>query len=145
MDAGDWTYVGLAINPVGGLLVAIPWGVLERGYSWPVLLLSGPALGYVQVVLVDVAGAQLDRLRWWRGLLDRRSAKVDRLLRSGGAFFPVFVLTPLLGPWFIMAAMRYAGVPQRRIAAPVLASLSVLTLLLVVACIAVPQWFDSLR
>ncbi len=142
MSPGDWTYVAFAINPVGGLLVAVPWGVFERQYAWPVLLLSGPPLGYVQVLVVDLLGGRLERLELWRRLfLRRRSPKVDRLLRSGGAFWPVFLLTPLVGPWLVMAAMRYAGVPQRQIALPVLSSLAALTALLVGACLAVPAWF----
>ncbi len=141
MDYGDWLYLAFAINPVGGLLVAIPWGVFDRDYPWPLLLASGPLLAYVQVVIVDVAFDGLNRLKFWRALLTKRSVRTDRLLQSGGAFWPVFLLTPFLGPWSIMALMRYAGVPQRRIATPILSSLAALTAVLIVACRMVPTWF----
>jgi hypothetical protein len=137
-------YVFLAVNPLGGLLAAVPWAVFERGYGWWLILLSGPPLGYLQVVIVDLSWNQLNRLAWWRNLLERRSSpRVERLLQSGGAFVPVFLLTPVLGPWLIMAAMRYARVPQRRVALPVLASLTTLTAALVVACTLVPAWFEK--
>jgi len=140
MTASDFTYALLAVNPVGGLLAAVPWGVFERHYSWPQLLVSGPLLGYLQVVVVDLAWSQLNRLAWWRALLvRRRSPRVERLLQSRGAFVPVFLLTPVIGPWLVMACMRYAGVPQRRVALPILASLFVLTLGLVAACALFPR------
>jgi hypothetical protein len=142
MSPGDWTYLLMAVSPVGGLLVAIPWGVFEREYPWLVLVTSGPPLAYLQVVIVDTAFHQLERLAFWRDLLTkRRNARIDRLLQSGGSFWPVFMLTPLVGPWFIMGVMRYAGIPQRRIALPIFASLMVLTALLVAACVSVPGWF----
>ena len=41
-------------------------------------------------------------------------------MEARGAFWPTFLLAPVLGPWVVMAFMRYAQVPQRRIALPVL-------------------------
>jgi hypothetical protein len=141
MTGGDLTYALLAVNPVGGLLAAVPWGVFEQHYSWALLLATGPLLGYVQVVIVDLAWGQLNRWAWWRSLLvGRRSPRVERLLQSRGAFVPVFLLTPIVGPWLVMACMRYARVPQRRVALPILASLFALTTVLVVVCAVAPRW-----
>jgi len=137
---GDLAYVVLAINPLGGLLVAIPMAMLTLGYPLWLAVATGVPLAYVQVTVVDVAWSQLMRMGWWRRLLERRrSPKIERLMASGGAFWSVVVLTPLVGPWAIMAFMRYAHVPQRRVALPILLGLTWIALCIAVACVVVPE------
>ena len=140
MSNGDLAYVVLAINPLGGLLVAIPMAMLTLGYPLWLAVATGVPLAYVQVTVVDVAWSQLMRMGWWRRLLERRrSPKIERLMASGGAFWSVVVLTPLVGPWAIMAFMRYAHVPQRRVALPILLGLTWIALCIAVACVVVPE------
>lgn len=142
MSLGDLAYALIAMNPVGGLLAAIPWGVFERHYPLPVLLLSGPPLAFVQVLVVDLLWDRLDRLAWFRAMLERRrSPRVTRLAQSRGAFLPVFLCVPVFGPWFVMAVMRYAEVPARRVALPILLSLFTQACVVSAACLLVPRWF----
>jgi hypothetical protein len=138
----DLAFVALAVNPIGGILIAIPFAILELGYPAPLAVALSVPLAYVQVVVVDLAWSLLEQWSWFRRLLERRrSPRVERLIESRGAFVPTFALTPFVGPWVVMAFMRYARVPQRRIAAPVL--LAILTTASVIAtlCVLVPESF----
>ena len=47
------------------------------------------------------------------------------VIGSRGAFWVTFATTPILGPWMVMALMRWAGVSQRRVAPAILSSLTV--------------------
>jgi hypothetical protein len=143
VSAGDWIYIGQSINPIAGLLVSVPWAILKMHYPLWIVLLSAPPLAYVQVVVADLLGSQLQRLRYVQKLLEKRSPRVDKLLKSGGAFLPVMLATPFVGGWVVMLVMRYAKVPQKRVVAPILLSLVLLTVVLSVLCIAVPNLFRS--
>ncbi len=142
MESGDWVYVVQSINPVGGLLVSIPWGILKMGYPPWVVLITAPPLGYVQVIVVDVLWDQLRQLGYVRRFLEeKRSPRIERLLQRSGAFLPTVLATPLVGGWGVMLAMRYAQVPQRRVALPILLSLLLIAAATAVVCLAVPRFF----
>lgn len=144
MTSLDLAYVALAVNPFGGLLIAIPFAVFKLDYPFWLVLLSGPPLAYVQVVVTDLAGSLLEKWPWWKRMLERkRSPRITRLMEGKGAFWSTFLTAPLVGPWVVMAFMRYAGVPQRRIALPILMSMLVVTLLASVGCYLVPSWFAT--
>jgi hypothetical protein len=134
MGPSDWTFVALAANPFGGLLVAIPFAVFTLRYPAWLIIIVGVPLAYLQVVVVDLAWASLARMAWWRRLIEaRRGRLVERLVSSQG-FWISFVATPVLGPWFVMAVMRYTRVRQRRVALPILLSLACFSALVIVAC-----------
>jgi hypothetical protein len=144
MHAGSAvTFVALSVNPVGGLAVSIPFGVLRMHYpGWLVVVLGVP-LAYVQVLVVDFGWSTLGRMAWWRRLLERRrSARLERwLVTSRYTFFTTMLLAPLIGPWLVMAVMRYAQVPQRRVALPILLGITVMATLWVVGCTTLPALF----
>jgi hypothetical protein len=142
MRSTDLAFVLLAANPFGGLLVAIPFAVLKLHYSmWRATGVGAP-LAYLQVAAVDAGWSLLARIPGWRRFLDRRrSPRVGRLVASQGAFWITFFATPLLGPWLVMAFMRYAQVEQRRVALPILASLACTAVALAWACVLAPRAF----
>jgi hypothetical protein len=142
MGSRDVVFALLAVNPVGGLLVAIPFAVLKLHYpAWLAIALGTP-LAYLQVPVVDMSWSALVRIRGWRRFLDRqRSARVERLMASRGAFWVTFAATPFLGPWLVMALMRYARVEQRRVALPILVSLACIAAAVALACTFVPAAF----
>lgn len=132
----------VGISPVGGMVAAIPLGLLVLGLPLWLVLALGVVLAYLQVMAVDVLWDALERLGWWRRALQRtRSPRLERLLASPGAFWPTVVLVPLVGSWAVMGLMRYAGVPQRRVALPILLSLVLLAAGLCAGCLWVPHWF----
>ncbi len=118
-------FVGLAINPFGGLLFAIPYAKLVIGMSPWIAALVGVPLAYVQVIVVDLLFTTLQRVGWWNRLIERRrTPRVERLASSPHMFWILAAFGAFMGPWLVMAVMRYARVPQRRIAIPILISLS---------------------
>ncbi len=140
MGSGDVAFAALAANPLGGLLVAIPFAVLKLHYPTWLAIALGTPLAYLQVVVVDAAWSTLVRIPSWRRFLARRrSARVERLVASRGAFWLTFAATPLLGPWLVMALMRYAQVSQRRVALPILMALACLATALALACTLGPR------
>lgn len=142
VQGGDWFYLLQSINPVGGLLISVPWGIFEMRYSAWFIIVTAPLLGYVQVMAADLLWEQLRRLQYVRRLLEEnRSPRVERLIASSGAFLPTFIATPILGGWVVMLVMRYAQVPQRRVALPILLSLGTVTAAVVVLCESVPHLF----
>jgi hypothetical protein len=87
------------------------------------------------VIAVDLAWNTLARASWWRGQLERRrNARVERLMASGGGFWITFVLAPTVGPWVVMAFLRYAQVPQRRVVAPILLALLTTATIVAIGC-----------
>jgi hypothetical protein len=97
-------------------------------------------------VVVDTSWSLLARIPGWQRFLERRrSPRVARLVASRGAFWITFVATPLLGPWLVMAFMRYAQVDQRRVALPIFASLACTAAALACACAFVPRAFSAGR
>lgn len=143
MEALDISYFVVAMQPLGGILVSIPLGLLKLEYPLWFVVLSSPLLAYVQVPVVDLAWSLLLRIPGWKRLLERRrSPTVERLMASGGAFWTTFLAAPLVGPWVIMAFMRYAHVPQRRIALPILLSMLAVTLVTSTLCLVLPTLFN---
>jgi hypothetical protein len=135
-------YVILAANPFGGLLMAIPFAILKL--HWPAWLVvaTGVPLAYLQVIVVDVAWESFTRIGGWQRFVERRrSARVERLVASGGGFWITFLATPLLGPWLVMTFMRYAQVRQARVALPILLALLCSAIVLASLCAVVPQLF----
>jgi hypothetical protein len=117
-------FVALAVNPFGGLLFAIPYAkaVLDVSPWWAALF--GWPLAYVQVLFVDVLWKTLSRIGWWQRLIERRrTPRLQRMVSSRYMFWMIVVFGAFVGPWLVMAVMRYANVPHRRIAAPIALSL----------------------
>jgi hypothetical protein len=124
MIAGWAGFVVLAVNPFGGLLFAIPYAAavlhvspwIAAGIGWP--------LAYVQVAVVDFLWSTLARWPWWARLIERkRTRRLERMASSPHMFWMVLVFGTLLGPWLVMAVMRYAKISQRRIALPMALSI----------------------
>ena len=69
----------------------------------------------------------------------RRSPRVERLVAARGGFWLTLVLAPLIGPWLVMAFMRYAQVPQRRVALPILLGILGSASFVALACVFFPK------
>jgi hypothetical protein len=124
MSSGDLTFALLAANPVGGLLVAVPYGMLRLHYPIWLTVVAGTPLAYLQVLAIDASWTLLARIPTWQRFLERRrSPRIERLVASGGGFWITFCATPFVGPWLVMSFMRWARVPQRRVALPILMAL----------------------
>ncbi len=144
MHGGDAAFVMLAINPFGGLLVALPFALLKLGYPVWLALALGVPLSYVQVLAIDLGWSLLARLPWWHRFLERRRSKrIERLLASRGAFWLTVLLAPLIGPWLVMAFMRYAQIPQRRVALPILLGQSWNAAAIAGCCLFLPYLFKA--
>ncbi len=132
----------LAINPIGGLLAAIPFAILKLDYpAWFTVVVGVPCC-YLQVVVVDLGWSTLERWAWFKRTIEQRRGKwATRLIASRGAFWVTFGATPFLGPWLVMGLMRFAGVPHRHVAAPICASLVLTSSLIAALCVYVPAWF----
>ncbi len=139
MSGGLLAYILLAMNPIGGLPIAIPFAMLKLGYSaWLTFAIAVPCV-YVQVIVIDVCWNQLNRWGRWRAMFEkRRSPRLERLVSSGGAFVPTMIIAPIVGPWVVMAFMRYVQVPQRKVALPILVGMSGLASILIALCALAP-------
>jgi hypothetical protein len=117
-------FVVLAVNPFGGLLFAIPYAKAVLHMSpWCAALIGWP-LAYVQVIAVDLLWKTLSRIGWWQRLIERRrTPRLERMASSPSMFWLILLFAPFAGPWLVMAVMRYANVPHRRIALPMALSL----------------------
>ena len=132
----------LAVNPIGGLLAAIPFGVLKLDYPPWATVVAGVPLSYLQVVIVDFGWNRLEQLAWWRRLIERSRGKwATRLVESRGSFWITYLATPFLGPWMVMALMRWAGVGQRVVALPIFLSLITSSVIIAGLCVFVPALF----
>ncbi len=141
MTNGVLAFVALAINPIGGLAVAIPFAVFKLHQPAWLAWLVGLPFAYVQVLVVDFFWERLIRWTWWRGFIERRrSPRVERLVHAKGSFWLTAVFSPFIGPWLVMAFMRYAQVPQRRVALPLLIGLMWTGGIVAIGC-SVPGWF----
>lgn len=142
MGPEDWGYVILSIQPFGGILASIPLAILALDYPWWLALLTAPALAYLQVPIIDLAWSLLERWPWFQRTLERkRSPRIERLLAGGGAFWTTFGAAPLVGPWVVMAFMRYAHVPQRRVALPIYLSMLAVGIVATALSVFVPGVF----
>ena len=141
--AGLIAFALLAVNPIGGLLAAIPFALLKMNYPPWAVVITGVPLSYLQVVFVDLGWSQLEKWSWWKRLIERSRGKwAQRLVASRGAFWVTFLATPFLGPWLVMALMRWAGVGQRVVALPILLSLVASSTIIAAMCVFVPKLFE---
>ena len=133
-------FLALAVNPFGGLLFAIPYAqaVLHVSPWWAALI--GWPFAYVQVLIVDVLWKTLARIGWWQRLIERRrTPRLERMVSSPYMFWLILVFAPFIGPWLVMAVMRYANVPHRRIALPMALSLGWNAMGIAFLCIYAPR------
>jgi hypothetical protein len=73
---------------------------------------------------VDLLWLTLSHWPWWQRLIERRrTPRLERMAASPHAFWIILLFAPFAGPWLVMAVMRYAHVPHRRIALPMALSL----------------------
>src|SRR5678816_2932563 len=103
MHGASWLgFVILAVNPLGGLLFAIPYAATVLHVSpWLAALLGWP-LAYVQVAFVDVMWTTLARWPWWARLIERkRTPRLERMAASENMFWLVLVFGTILGPWLV--------------------------------------------
>jgi len=122
--AGWLGFVILAVNPFGGLLFAIPYAATVLHVSPWIAALVGWPLAYVQVAAVDLLWSSLSKWPWWARLIEKkRTPRLERMASSENMFWLVLVFGTILGPWLVMAVMRYAKVSQRRIAVPMALSI----------------------
>ena len=144
-EVAQWgAFLLVALSPVGGMVVAIPLGVLAFGFPPLVAAGLGVAAAWAQAALVDVAWSGLEHYGWWRRLLERqRRSSVVRCLTAPRAFWPTVLLTPLVGPWAVMGLMRYAGVTGRQVTPPILLGLALLAGGLCGACEWAPALFSE--
>jgi hypothetical protein len=141
--SGFIAYALMAANPIGGLLIAIPFAMLSQGFSAWLVVATGVPFAYLQVLVIDLGWSRLERLAFTQRLLARVRGKwADRLVQSRGAFWVTFVATPMMGPWAVMALMRVVGVPQRRIALALVSSMTTLAVTLAALCTFVPAVFE---
>ena len=140
--SGLLAFALLAANPIGGLLVAIPFAVLKLDCAPWLTVAAGVPLAYLQVFVVDLSWSRLERFGWWTRMIQKsRGRWADRLVQSRGAFWITFAATPVLGPWLVMALMRWVGVPQRRIALALVCSMVTLATVVATLCAFVPAVF----
>jgi len=124
MWAGYAGFVVLAVNPFGGLMIAIPYAKAVLHVSPWLAALVGWPLAYVQVLVVDLLWNTLCRIGWWQRLVERRrTPRLERMASSPAMFWMIVAFASFTGPWLVMAVMRYAKVPHRRIAVPMALSL----------------------
>ena len=143
MQTEDLAFIALAVNPVGGLALAIPFAVFKLRYPAWFAVAAGVPLAYLQVVAVDLAWSLLIQAAWWRDLLARhRSPWDERLVASRGGFWITFLAGPLIGPWLVMAFMRYSLVPQRRVALPIVLGVTCFAAILAAGCVWLPRVFS---
>ena len=139
---GYLAFALMAANPIGGLTVAIPFALLKLGYSPGPVVAIGVPLAYLQVLVVDGCWNTLERMGWWRRMMAKSRGKwANRLVESRGAFWITFVVTPIIGPWMVMALMRWAGVPQRQVATAILSSQVVAASIIATLCVFIPALF----
>ena len=140
LENSDLLFALLSYNPFGGLLISIPFAVFKLKYPVMLALVAGVPCAYMQVPTVDVFWNQLNRWdRFRRFVESKRSPRIQKMMESKGAFWPILIFSPLVGPWLVMAFMRYANVPQRRVAAPLFLGLTWVGVLIAGACVFLPQ------
>jgi hypothetical protein len=140
LHSGELAFVAMALNPIGGLAIAIPFAVFELGYSPWIALVAGLPLAYVQVIVVDLSFDLLLRWPWWRRWIERpKGPRIRKIVDSRGGFWVTAIFSPLVGAWLVMALMRYAGVPHRRVALPLFVGLVWTAGLVTAACAWLPR------
>jgi hypothetical protein len=137
---GDLAFVAMAINPIGGLTIAIPYAVFELKYAPWLALGVGLPLAYTQVIVVDLSFGVLYAWPWWRRWIERRqSPRIRKIVDSRGGFWVTTIFSPFVGPWLVMALMRCAGIPHRRVALPLFLGIAWTACLVTIACVWLPR------
>ena len=140
MPVGDVGYILLAVNPIGGIIAAIPFAILTLHYAAWLTFITAVPCSYVQVLVVDFGWTLLNKWPWFHKMLSRpRAPWITKLLASGGGFWQTVVLSPFVGPWLVMALMRFAGIPQSKVALPILIGMSTMAAVLIGVCVYAPH------
>jgi hypothetical protein len=133
-------FVISGLNPFGGAFVAIPIAIFQLGWApWLAVALTIP-LVYAQVVAVDLLW---DRLlawpAWLRFVEKRRSARLERILARRDAGVWLALLGPWIGCWLVIAAARFGGHRQSKVALPLLIGITYLGALTAAICVFAPD------
>jgi len=145
VTALEVVFVLSALNPFGGAFLAIPLAIFKLGWSpWFVWLVTIPLI-YAQVIVVDLLW---DRLLAWpraaRFFEERKSPKLERILggKNSGVWLALFGVWA--GCWLVMAAARFAGYRQSKVAGPLLFGITYLVAIAVLICLYAPGWLPNL-
>jgi hypothetical protein len=132
-----WLLAGL--NPFGGLFVGIPLAMFKLGWPpWLAVICTVP-LAYGQVVAVDVLWERLLAWPWWvRQIETRRSPKLVALMERKDAKVWIALFGLWVGPWLVAALSRYSGQPVRRVAVPILLSITYVAIGTAFVCLYAP-------
>ncbi|MFT3926236.1 MAG: hypothetical protein QM778_27065 [Myxococcales bacterium] len=144
MNALEVLFILSALNPFGGAFLAIPLAIFKLGWSpWFVWFITIPLI-YAQVIVVDLLW---DRLLAWpraaRFLEQRKSEKLERILGSKHSGLWLSVFGVWAGCWLVMAAARFAGYRQSKVAFPLLFGISYLVAIAVLICLYAPEWLPK--
>ena len=133
-------FLALAVNPFGGLLFAIPYAQTVLHASPWVAAIVGWPFAYVQVLAVNVLWRSLEHWAWWKRLIERRrTPRLEQMASSPYMFWLILLFGAFLGPWLVMAVMRYANVSHRRVALPMALSLGWNAMGIAFLCIYAPR------
>ncbi len=140
MAASLIAFVIAGLNPFGGMFVAIPIGVFKLMWpAWVAVLIAIP-LAYTQVIAVDLLWS---RLAAWPAFMElitkRRSPRLDALLERRDANVWLTLLSPWLGPWFVMAVARFSGRSFRSVGVPLFLGLSYVAVMVGAMCVLAPH------
>ena len=139
-------FVALAVNPFGGLLFAIPYAQTVLHASPFFAAAVGWPLAYVQVAVVDGLWETLNRMAWWRRLIERkRTPRLERMAASPSMFWLILLFGCFIGPWLVMAVMRWAHVPHRRVIVPMALSLGWNAMGIALLAAYAPRWLSHLN
>lgn len=136
-------FVLAALNPFGGLFIAVPVAIFKLGWPpWLAVALSVP-LAFVQVLAVDLLWERLSRWPWWvRTVEKKRSKKLTDLLARNDAKLWLSLFGVWIGPTVVTAVARYAGHSVHRVALPLLFGLFYVAVGTAVVCRLAPQLLE---
>jgi hypothetical protein len=133
-------FVLSALNPLGGAFFAIPLAIFKLEWSpWLAGGLTIPLI-YAQVMAVDLLW---DRLLLWPRAVDflerRKNPTLERMMarKDSGLWLAVFGVW--VGCWLVMAAARFAGYRQAKVALPLLFGITYLVAITVLVCLYAPE------
>ena len=133
-------FVVVAINPFGGLFLAVPLAIFELQWSPALAVAIAVPLSYVQVLAVDLGWDSLQR---WEGLMrfveKKRSDRLESALRARWAPVWITLMSPWIGPWLVMAVMRFGKMPRGRAFLPLFLGLAWVGTLTGVVCVYAPD------
>lgn len=120
-------FVLAAVNPFGGMFVALPIAIFKLAWpAWLAVVVAVP-LGYVQVIVVDVLWERLLDWPWFMQMIEkRRSERLTNMLARDDAKLWLALLGVWLGPWLVTAFARFSGHSVGRVALPLLFGLTYL-------------------